>query len=1383
MNRQTTWGVIGALAAAGVLGVSLQPGARSGGNNGNGGARVGVRRAHAKASDINAGEKKRACNDLAQVLEAFLTINSAPRPESCLEEITSPPVPIKQPPPPAVDPKFVIATLPDPIHTHLALTFDRMAEVIQQAAQDEGYSYEASWLPWDDRDETYTRLVDDDQSDYRKELVEDQPGVLVFRYNQANLPSLKDTLLPYRDGLIVFVVGEDPTKGIHTQQFTNALGWIEKLKGLNSQSQARTVVLGPSFSGSFPSLAKLLASGKSGDDPGDSGTYIRQIRGSAKVPLAIYTGSANSGNAIREFGALSSGPSLADLNIDFHSFLEHDEVGLERYFQYLEKQSHERNAIAVISEDETAYGGSGAAEGREGTDTSQAKCSQDPLWLYYPRDISALRTAYQANSLFNTTAPQQSSDVPRSRLPTDLADPEGQDHDTIRSYAGNQAPLSQESYLLGIVNAMRVCHSENVVLRSSNPLDQLFLAHYLRRAYPDARIVTDGSDRLFERDRGAIGMGETMSISTYPLLEREREWIGSSTLSPGQRLFNSDTSEGTYIAFRLLLHTQGLSENPSEQTSDSCALQPDTEQFRTIDQSAAIVGTLPPLSPACNQQLQNQGKLPIPDYGIPAWMMPQDCESYCNESRRPPTWLTVLGRDGFWAIAAMNEKTTRERKPNDDDGHYDSEIPLSLELLLMSLLGFAGFHMWCCWRASFTAKPSFRTHFANPDEYFTAKPSLRSHFPNPDEWPRHTMLVFLGGWFVATLPLLVGWGCGLFDWSSSGLKHPWLMSGVVGSECLIALGASIANILRMRRLGSGAKGHVGSLIALAGGCSVAALIVFGASFAWPLQDSLTLANRFFTYYRNMHILSGVSPVVPLLTLALGMYGWFWHSLHGLALLGADRSKLPAESDLWVTNTTGDTMRVLRMFSQEEAAEDTERGAKPLAVEVLICACILLAGFLVIIWAVSRNLPIRSLGAEYYAGTFLVCLVVCFSLMLAEAWQLLRTWSRLRQLLMFLDRTPLRRTLAALRGFSWGTVWGMSGNVLDVRYKLFSRQLESMGHTLSALQAKAADDARCCIGARSCIAVLAKLREADHDNSGDRHELAQSCLDALKQLRKSAKGSLRVTLDAARDCIVAQKLDVVMADPAAMAGVQECISALEKFISCESKESAAAEKACIDALTETRAAGTTFWKWYSENYSNFDAEHPKLLKSFQMSAARTAGTLLVSLLLPDWRTETNSLILTEKTEGGENDDTRTAPPLSEKHYIRSAEEFVCLPYLGFVQNILGRMRSIVMSILCLFVATAIAISSYPFDPRQGLSGTILALFILLAGTIFYVYAQMHRDATLSHVTNTTPGELGGDFWLKIVSLGIAPLLGLLTTIFPGIADFVFSWLQPGLQSIK
>src|SRR5450755_4954717 len=44
---------------------------------------------------------------------------------------------------------FVIALVPDPIHTRLALLFDRSVDAIQQAAQAEGCSFDRSTVPWD----------------------------------------------------------------------------------------------------------------------------------------------------------------------------------------------------------------------------------------------------------------------------------------------------------------------------------------------------------------------------------------------------------------------------------------------------------------------------------------------------------------------------------------------------------------------------------------------------------------------------------------------------------------------------------------------------------------------------------------------------------------------------------------------------------------------------------------------------------------------------------------------------------------------------------------------------------------------------------------------------------------------------------------------------------------------------------------------------------------------------------------------------------------------------------------------------------------------------------------------------------------------------------
>ena len=101
----------------------------------------------------------------------------------------------------------------------------------------------------------------------------------------------------------------------------------------------------------------------------------------------------------------------------------------------------------------------------------------------------------------------------------------------------------------------------------------------------------------------------------------------------------------------------------------------------------------------------------------------------------------------------------------------------------------------------------------------------------------------------------------------------------------------------------------------------------------------------------------------------------------------------------------------------------------------------------------------------------------------------------------------------------------------------------------------------------------------------------------------------------------------------------------------------------------------------------------------------------------------------------------------------------------------------------FVATTLAVSSYPFDPLPTLGGIFLVVFAIVGGTMILIYAQMHRDATLSYITGSEPGELGGEFWRQLFTFGVGPPLGLLTTLFPSITDFVVSWLQPSSQAIK
>jgi hypothetical protein len=62
-------------------------------------------------------------------------------------------------------------------------------------------------------------------------------------------------------------------------------------------------------------------------------------------------------------------------------------------------------------------------------------------------------------------------------------------------------------------------------------------------------------------------------------------------------------------------------------------------------------------------------------------------------------------------------------------------------------------------------------------------------------------------------------------------------------------------------------------------------------------------------------------------------------------------------------------------------------------------------------------------------------------------------------------------------------------------------------------------------------------------------------------------------------------------------------------------------------------------------------------------------------------------------------------------------------------------------------------------------------------------QAPRDTILSHITGTKPNELGFDFYLRIFTLGVVPLLTILATHFPSIGHFLTSFLQPGVNALK
>jgi hypothetical protein len=134
-----------------------------------------------------------------------------------------------------------------------------------------------------------------------------------------------------------------------------------------------------------------------------------------------------------------------------------------------------------------------------------------------------------------------------------------------------------------------------------------------------------------------------------------------------------------------------------------------------------------------------------------------------------------------------------------------------------------------------------------------------------------------------------------------------------------------------------------------------------------------------------------------------------------------------------------------MFSREKAGYKVENAARPLTKSYLKRFLVVFAISVGACGAALQRPWLRTLGERAFGVLIFVWVSLCIAVIIADGVEMWLAWSELRRLLVFLDRLPLRRTLRALKGLAWGSIWKLSGNVLEERYRVISLQFESLRH--------------------------------------------------------------------------------------------------------------------------------------------------------------------------------------------------------------------------------------------------------------------------------------------------------------------------------------------------
>jgi hypothetical protein len=1181
-----------------------------------------------------------AAKDLLDTMEAFLP--SLPGAPKTVEEMCKSDTPLDvefgRLAQSDNDIQFAIAMVPDPIHTHLSLFFDRSIDAIQQGAQQAGWIFDRATMPWDNQDHAEStdfriRLEEDTYKDDKEDL----PGLMIFRPLGPNRLT---------GGLFVFVIAETPTGGLSKEQFRTATRLIEvagvkKSDGTKVSAVTQPLrIIGPTFSGSLYSLAQWIE---------------KQPVDDKFSNIVIRSGTVSSWKTTTWFqGRDSYHPGVT---VDFATFQHGDKYMLRKFIEFEKRRGYQPDKIAVLAEDETAYGNLDDASKTSGSRT----CEPSPeyptgkgakeegifladeacvLQLYFPRDISQLRSQYQQGLSQKESSSSDSYKI-RSTLPLNLQDT-GSDDDSVSQYAHSQTPLSQEAILLGIVAALRENHIQYVVVQATNPADTVFLSTFLKKGFAEARVVAMPADLLLSRDTADVSLLHgVMALTTYSLLPNIDAGVAvAGEVGAGTRathVFPSAYAAGTYNA--------------------------------TISQFTCFAVAPPE---ACQGTASGIGIPPArySEYGWPA--MAGDAKKH---ELGPVVWITVLGRNGFWPLKILPgwdaEGEVNPSPPNiatkqcAGSAKYSPPAPTFWRIVCGSMIMVMTGYWFLLHRGSVVASTSGGTVLA------------------PVIDPSRPPLIVVMNCLLLAAALMLMW-----PWLAwSPLNNKWSIPVwwpvILGALVVVLFVLECRRALRRRR----AAAATWIFITVAGFLAALFLLVYWID-SHSGETLFHSTNAFL--YRYIHLTSGVSPLLPFLCLLAGGLWWTWFSLCGLALVDKRRPQLPTVANLRdVAKLACPPLLRLEALT-EEATARLMNVMQPLAWDARVYFPVL-SILVVTVFGIGVHdfHPVLSLETKHFEIIYAAALCAGAVALLMTLFQMLTMWLEFRKLLGALDRLPLRRAFAELH-FTWEPIWRPGGVRWQDLYRLISRQEETLEH------------------------LEVELVKEKSVAAGTLVECVRLSLREQSDLTCNAHNVLAKNSD-----------------------------------SPEAKE---------PVLSEYLISG-----------------YRVLLSSIANSCAAA-----LAYLQTKWKDD-EGLILAEIVSGGgaKDDQDIPAPSLC----TRLAERFVALVYLNFMLTVAYRMRTVVLIASGLYVFLVLSVNSYPFEPSIALRSIAVVMLVLLVGIVGYVSAQLHRDAILSLVTQTTPGELGIEFWVRMGTFIALPLISLLVSQFPALNNALFSWLEPAANALK
>jgi hypothetical protein len=944
----------------------------------------------------------------------------------------------------------IIASVPDPIHTHLQLEFDRTIDALLQAAAENGYIGSYFWLPWRSPGESgnSTAAAAVGTPDPARE---NQPGLIILKYVPDGDEAAAYPLAVSRV-IYLFLIEQSPTLGTNGDQLQNAFLYESQLRArgasLSMKGSDELAIIGSDSSGAAASLREGIERAK-------------QI---LPLPEIEVTGSTATGLASKLLTSqpkppiypLQPGSANNNPGIHYNSFAENMDFERDQLETLLSMSSYDKSRTAILIEDGTVFG--------EATAASSPK-QQRPFIIRFPREISLLRNAHTKSNAGSED--QSSSEAPTPYLQMSLQD--SSVDDSVPHFSIEQTPVSQEAQLIAIGRQLQRERPQFIAIVASDVLDRLFLAQFLHRACPNAQLVFFDSDLLLER-----GMNNAPFIGAVTLTPYGLTALTSSTprsQNEPARSFADSISEAVFNAASYTFW-DGAS-------ASRLKLAGYGSRFRSADAmlSAVMWATA----------IGRDGYYPLAIVNQCAsdkeWILPEiqggtlhPCDT---AGEHAPPWTYQL-------VQSLKSPFARSS--------YSGQLPvfpaLAWDALCMIVALLCVFHCLMLLTANYWSP-------------FTHDLAVEQN----DEPRRRTMYIYIGTAMLGSAAFAVAYP--IFP-TLKFFRHHRIDISISVITLLAGLAAVLVTVgktwthlwLKKRkkdRFSLWSRTDVHFFFNLLAWITLFAIPIFWFSICqteW-VGNTHSYTGLFFSY-RCLHPGSGISPVVPLLLLLLSWYLWACIQTRRLRFTNKNRPRLPARvrldgvQRLYVSDDSlsacGSPLAsclyrsITCLLVTRDMLHRFWTTRKRLIDIVLIVIYILLfAVFVFVLPVKSMDRILLSPHAMPTAFEFLVTALFFPLIMISiTSWlRMILIWGSLkRSLLERLENFPIRNAFTRLHAVGWMTMLRQDG--LKEYWRDAARSNESMRQIVHN-----AELLKCCDWQTNEQQLLAKERlRAIHQNLDD-----------------------------------------------------------------------------------------------------------------------------------------------------------------------------------------------------------------------------------------------------------------------------------------------------------